>query len=59
MTAKCPTGKKVLGTGGDIVAPVAGGGNVAMDSILPNETLTDVTVSAVETSELGWWGIGP
>ena len=45
MTATCPTGKRVLGTGADL----AGGlGQVVLDDIAPNAGLTAVTAFGVE-----------
>lgn len=44
-TAACPTGKRLLGAGGDIVgAP----GQVEMDDIIPNAALTSVSVRGLE-----------
>jgi hypothetical protein len=46
VTASCPIGKLVLGTGGD---RTGGGGNVAMEDIRPNSALTSVTVVGLES----------
>jgi hypothetical protein len=44
-TAACPAGKRLLGAGGDIVgAP----GQVEMDDIIPNASLTSVNVRGLE-----------
>jgi hypothetical protein len=45
VTATCPSGKRLLGAGGDIVgAP----GQVEMDDIIPNSALTSVSVRGLE-----------
>jgi hypothetical protein len=55
-TATCPTGKKVLGAGGEIAA---GGRQVSMVHIRPNSTLTAVTVTGAEdgTGFAGNWSV--
>jgi hypothetical protein len=45
VTASCPAGKQVLGTGADIHTL---NGHVVLDDIRPNAALTSVTVSAIE-----------
>jgi hypothetical protein len=45
VTATCPSGKRVLGTGGEITSP---NGQVLLEDITPNAGLTAVTVRGVE-----------
>lgn len=45
VTAPCPAGKRVLGTGAEIHG---GDGRVLIDDVTPNAGLTSVTVKAVE-----------
>ena len=45
VTATCPSGKRVLGTGGDLNTFV---GQVLLDDMRPNAGLTNVTVNALE-----------
>jgi hypothetical protein len=56
LTASCPAGKLVVGTGGDINN---GSGQVEMDDIRPNGTLTSVTVQGIEdeTGYAGLWSL--
>jgi hypothetical protein len=53
VTAPCPAGKRVVGAGGDINA---GNGQVLMDDLHPNSSLTGVTVQGVEDGD-GFTGI--
>ena len=63
-TATCPAGKKLVGTGGGIRRPgflgfpplVGGNAQVSVDSMLPNSTLTAVTVHGGEDQD-GYAGI--
>src|SRR5439155_23011714 len=48
VTARCPSGKKVIGAGGELVG---GGGHVVMPRITPNATLDSVTVASVEDAD--------
>lgn len=56
VTATCPAGKRVLGTGADINA---GNGQVGVDDMRPNPGLTAVTVQALEdqTGQAGPWNV--
>jgi hypothetical protein len=45
VTAACPAGKNLLGTGADIID---GDGQVIIDGVRPNELLNAVTVTALE-----------
>ena len=56
VTATCPAGKRVLGTGADINA---GNGQVGIDDMRPNPGLTAVTVQALEdeTGQAGPWNV--
>ncbi|WP_437991909.1 hypothetical protein [Sorangium sp. So ce145] len=47
-TVSCPSGKKVVGSGGTITN---GNGRVKIDEIRPNETLDQVTVTASEDQD--------
>lgn len=50
ITATCPAGKNVIGTGGEITSAT---GEVIMDDLTPNSTLTSVTVTGNEDSVFG------
>jgi hypothetical protein len=56
VTVSCPAGKKVLSAGGDVTP---GNGDVLIDVIRPNATLTSVTVGAVEdeTGTIANWTV--
>ena len=56
VTATCPAGKRVLGTGAGINA---GNGQVGIDDMRPNPGLTAVTVQALEdqTGQAGPWNV--
>jgi len=56
VTAPCPAGKRVLGTGAEINA---GSGEVVLDDVRPNPGLTAVTVQALEdgTGKAGGWSV--
>ena len=56
VTATCPAGKRVLGTGADINA---GNGQVGIDDMTPNAGLTAVTVQALEdqNGQAGPWNV--
>jgi hypothetical protein len=56
VTATCPAGKRVVGTGADINA---GNGQVAIDDMTPNAGLTAVTVQALEdqNGQAGPWNV--
>lgn len=56
VTATCPAGKRVLGTGADTVA---GNGQVVLDDIAPNAALTAVTAYGAEDGNgySGSWSI--
>jgi hypothetical protein len=56
VTATCPAGKRVLGTGADINA---GNGQVGIDDMRPDPGLTAVTVQALEdeTGQAGPWNV--
>lgn len=56
VTATCPAGKQVLGTGADINA---GNGQVVLDDLRPNAALSAVTAQAVEdeTGHSGPWSV--
>ena len=45
MTATCPSGKQVVGTGGEIIG---GNGQAALDDVRPNAELTSVFVHGLE-----------
>ena len=45
VTAACPVGKKLIGTGGELTDA---GGEVVMDDITPGSTLTSVRVTGYE-----------
>ncbi len=49
ITVSCPFGTSVINASGSITN---GGGSVMMDSIFPDQTLTSVTVSGVETDPI-------
>jgi hypothetical protein len=48
VTATCPAGKKVVGAGADVTP---GNGDVLIDDIRPNASLTSVRVNAVEDED--------
>jgi hypothetical protein len=48
-TAACPSGKKVVGTGAETVQ-LPRGGDVVIDEVAPNSTLTAVTAKACEAA---------
>jgi hypothetical protein len=54
VTASCPSGKNLLGTGGDIFG---GQGQVVIDDLRPNAALKNVTVTGIEdqTGYSGNW----
>ena len=59
VTATCPTGKNLIGTGGEISTGV---GQVVLDDIRPNASLTSVTVTAIEDENgfglgFGWYAV--
>ncbi len=56
VTATCPAGKNVIGVGGEITG---GGGEVIMDVLAPDSTLTSVTVTGNEDTSTfgGSWSI--
>ena len=47
VTANCPAGKKVVGAGGEILS---GNGYVLITDVIPNQSLTSVTVQGGENS---------
>jgi hypothetical protein len=56
VTASCPSGKNLLGTGGEIDA---GDGQVVLAAIRPDAPLTSVTVTGLEdeTGHAGAWSL--
>ena len=54
VTVTCPTGKRLIDAGGNVVG---GGGKVSMDDIYPDLTANSVTVSGKEIDPLdtNWW----
>jgi hypothetical protein len=48
VTVACPVGKRLLGTGGELAG---GGGQVALNDIIPNAALTGVTVRGMEDGD--------
>ncbi len=47
MSASCPTGKRLISTGATIIAPTPNAsGYIALESIVPNADLTEVSVTA-------------
>lgn len=56
VTATCPAGKRVVGTGSDINA---GNGQVGIDDMRPSPDLTSVTVQALEdqNGQAGPWNV--
>jgi hypothetical protein len=52
VTATCPSGKNLLGTGADITS---GSGQVVLDDVRPNAALTSTTVTGLE-DESGFAG---
>jgi hypothetical protein len=57
VPATCPAGKRVVGAGGDITG---GGGQVALNDIIPNSALTSVTVTGLEDQDgtTSDWSVG-
>jgi hypothetical protein len=57
VTATCPSGKNLLGTGGEIDG---GRGQVVLDDVTPNAALTSVTVTGLEdeTGHGAPWSLG-
>lgn len=54
-TAACPAGKKLTGTGGELTGAL---GEVVMDDVRPNSTLTAVTVTGFEADPYaGNWSV--
>lgn len=56
VTATCPAGKNLLGTGADING---GSGQVSLDDVRPNDSLRTTTVTAIEdeTGFAGDWSV--
>jgi len=56
VTATCPTGKRVLGTGGELAGA---DGRVVLDGIVPDGELRSVTANGVkdETGVAGEWSV--
>lgn len=55
VTVSCPSGKKVIGSGGSIVS---GGRQVILDDMYPNDALTNVTATGLEAdSYAGTWQV--
>lgn len=54
VTATCPAGTRLYGLGGEVSG---GNGNVFMDRLLPNATLTQATASATENAPDASWNL--